>query len=187
MAKAPLATQNSNMPGTPQPFDPAMLLKKNLKRKVDVRMDKKIAEVPKNSSPYTLTVRETDNGSPVEEFIKLNEKKIGKENVTGTPARAAPKRAKILQNLDLNDSGITKSSRRKGTPKKLVQTPKAEKVEQPQNEENVELCNSPVLETENRAVNRTLAKSKNIDKSVNEGPSGSQIVTGDLASLCAIM
>ena len=66
--------------GTPQPTNPGNLLKKNLKRKVDVRMDKKLDEIPKNLSPYTLIVGETENGSPVEQFIKT---KPSKENITG--------------------------------------------------------------------------------------------------------
>ena len=66
--------------GTPQPTDPGNLLKKNLKRKVDVRMDKKLDEIPKTLSPYTLIVGETENGSPVEQFIKT---KPSKENITG--------------------------------------------------------------------------------------------------------
>ena len=86
--------------GTPQPTDPGNLLKRNLKRKVDVRMDKKIDEIPKNSSPYTLVMSETENGSPVEQFVKMNSKP-SKENVTGTPAPALKKRQnRILQPLD---------------------------------------------------------------------------------------
>ena len=192
MVKAPLAASNPNaMPGTPQPSDPAMVLKKNLKRRVDVRLDKKIAEVPKNSSPYTLTVRDSGSGSPVEEFVKLNDKKIGKENVTGTPARlpaAGNKRSKILQPLE------NRSSRRKNlTPKKLkTDTPKAKDILDLENSENL---NSPVLETGNKAVNRIMAKTLNSTNLNNENggnetaaaSGGNQIVTGDLASLCAIM
>lgn len=87
------------MPGTPQPFDPSSLLKRNLKKKVDLEMDKKIAEIPQNSSPYTLLRGETENGSPVEHFVKLNNKP-SKENVTGTPAAKRSRAA--LRALDNN-------------------------------------------------------------------------------------
>ncbi len=92
------ATQN--MPGTPQPTDPAILLRRNLKKRVDLQMDLKIAEIPQNSSPYLLMKGETENGSPVEEFIKKFDKPT-KRNVTGTPAPNA-KRSRILQSLDNN-------------------------------------------------------------------------------------
>ena len=95
------------MPGTPQPTDPQHLLKRNLKRKVDVRMDKKIAEIPQNSSPYTLINGETENGSPVEHFVKLNNKP-SKENVTGTPA---PKKTRVLRSLDTNQKQQTQTRR----------------------------------------------------------------------------
>jgi len=120
--KKVVAVQKENLPGTPQPTDPGNLLKRNLKRKVDVRMDKKIDEIPKNSSPYTLVVSETENGSPVEQFVKMNSKP-SKENVTGTPAPALKKSQKrILQPLDNNMEGNACPLRRKSP--RLLATPK---------------------------------------------------------------
>ena len=113
-------------PGTPQQTNPANLLKRNLKRKVDVKLDQKVQEIPQNSSPYTLLQGETENGSPVERFVKMNNKP-SKENVTGTPAPM--KKSRILQKFDQNSASITPtivkspdpySARRRGTPRRLV-------------------------------------------------------------------
>ena len=116
----------AGFPGTPQQTNPANLLKRNLKRKVDVKLDQKVQEIPQNSSPYTLLQGETENGSPVERFVKMNNKP-SKENVTGTPAPM--KRSRILQKFDQNSANITPtivkspdpySTRRRGTPRTLV-------------------------------------------------------------------
>ena len=138
-------------------MDPRNLLKRNLKRKVDVSMDKKIDEIPKNSSPYTLVVSETENGSPVEQFVKMNSKP-SKENVTGTPAPALKKRQKrILQPLDNNMEGNACPLRRKSP--RLLATPK--KLTPAINSTNPdELKMTPKLEMENQAVNKALAKQK---------------------------
>ena len=73
----------TGFPGTPQPTDPANLLKRNLKKKVEVQFNEKVQEIPKNLSPYTLMQGETENGSPVDHFVKMN-KKPSKENITGS-------------------------------------------------------------------------------------------------------
>ena len=170
--------------GTPQPTDPGNLLKRNLKRKVDVRMDKKIDEIPKNSSPYTLVMSETENGSPVEQFVKMNSKP-SKENVTGTPAPALKKRQnRILQPLDNTVEGSPCPLRRKSprllaTPKNLTPAIKSTKPD--------ELLKTPKLELENQAVNKALAKQNVAHSHANTANSGGQIITGDLASLCVIM
>merc|ERR1712223_1957588 len=178
------AVQKENLPGTPQPTDPGNLLKRNLKRKVDVRMDKKIDEIPKNSSPYTLVMTETENGSPVEQFVKMNSKP-SKENVTGTPAPALKKRQnRILQPLDNTVEGSPCPLRRKSprllaTPKNLTPAIKSTKPD--------ELLKTPKLELENQAVNKALAKQNVAHSNANTANSGGQIITGDLASLCVIM
>ena len=117
----------AGFPGTPQQTNPANLLKRNLKRKVDVKLDQKVQEIPQNSSPYTLLQGETENGSPVERFVKMNTKP-SKENVTGTPAPM--KRSRVLQKFDQNAASMTPtaiikspdpySTRRRGTPRTLV-------------------------------------------------------------------
>ena len=61
------------------------VLKQNLKRKIDTKMDQKVEEIPKNSSPYTLMAGETENGSPAEILVKMDQKP-SKQNVTGKRA-----------------------------------------------------------------------------------------------------
>jgi len=191
--------QKENMPGTPQPTDPGNLLKENLKRKVDVRMDKKLDEIPKNLSPYTLIVGETENGSPIEQFVKT---KPSKENITGTPAPLSKMRQnRVLRPLDNNLTNqvqgtsypIRKSPRLLATPKKLNMST-TEALKNDVTTGNVEdgKIHTPKLETENQAVNKALAKQKSeivSSRSCNSttANNGGQMFTGDLASLCLIM
>ena len=58
------------------------VLKRNLKRKIETKIDQKVEEIPKNSSPYTLMAGETENGSPAEILVKMDQKP-SKQNVTG--------------------------------------------------------------------------------------------------------
>jgi len=201
--------QKENIPGTPQPTDPGNLLKKNLKRKVDVRMDKKLDEIPKNLSPYTLIVGETENGSPVENFVKT---KPSKENITGTPAPVSKfRKDRVLQQLDLeniitnedqpNSHSFRKSPRLLATPNKLNMSAAENTLEnkdvqkRPKIAEDIKVQTSPKtpkLETKNLAVNKALAKQKSeivSSRSCNSTTSndGGQMITGDLASLCVIM
>jgi len=201
--------QKENIPGTPQPTDPGNLLKKNLKRKVDVRMDKKLDEIPKNLSPYTLIVGETENGSPVENFVKT---KPSKENITGTPAPVSKfRKNRILQPLDLENIitnedeptsySFRKSPRLLATPNKLNMSAAENTLEnkdvqkRPKIAEDIKAQTSPKtpkLETKNLAVNKALAKQKSeivSSRSCNSTTSndGGQMITGDLASLCVIM
>jgi len=199
------AVQNENVPGTPQATEPGNLLKKHLKRKVDVRMDKKIDEIPKNSSPYALVMGETENGSPVENFVKIS--KPSKENVTGTPGPALKMRQnrvlqplrnntnnKIQENENGNTNPQRKSPRLLATPKHLNLSNKitatAVKISTKQAEIEPTMI-TPKLETENQAVNKTLAKQRlEITAAMRSNAtanSGGQLVTGDLASLCTIM
>lgn len=199
------AVQNENVPGTPQATEPGNLLKKHLKRKVDVRMDKKIDEIPKNSSPYALVMGETENGSPVENFVKIS--KPSKENVTGTPGPALKMRQnrvlqplrnntnnKIQENENGNTNPQRKSPRLLATPKHLNLSNKitatAVKISTKQAEIEPTIT-TPKLETENQAVNKTLAKQRleitSAMRSNATANSGGQLVTGDLASLCTIM
>merc|ERR1712051_286788 len=196
---------NENVPGTPQATEPGNLLKKHLKRKVDVRMDKKIDEIPKNSSPYALVMGETENGSPVENFVKIS--KPSKENVTGTPGPALKMRQnrvlqplrnntnnKIQENENGNTNPQRKSPRLLATPKHLNLSNKitatAVKISTKQAEIEPTIT-TPKLETENQAVNKTLAKQRleitSAMRSNATANSGGQLVTGDLASLCTIM
>jgi len=199
------AVQNENVPGTPQATEPGNLLKKHLKRKVDVRMDKKIDEIPKNSSPYALVMGETENGSPVENFVKIS--KPSKENVTGTPGPALKMRQnrvlqplrnntnnKIQENENGNTNPQRKSPRLLATPKHLNLSNKitatAVKISTKQEAEIEPTMTTPKLETEN-PVNKTLAKQRleitSAMRSNATANSGGQLVTGDLASLCTIM
>jgi len=195
------SVQKENVPGTPQQADPGNLLKRNLKRKVDTRMDKKIDEIPKNSSPYTLLMGETENGSPVEHFVKIS--KPTKTNVTGTPGPALKmKQKRVLQPLKAqnNQNNIQqeeekyqphrKSPRLLATPKKLNLSNAP--IDNTNTKTEIEpTMTTPKLETENQAVNKVLAKQKTMDNAARSSNatanSGGQMITGDLASMCVIM
>lgn len=170
----PTAKSSNLFPGTPQPTDPANVLKRNLKLKVAKEMDEKIQEIPKNSSPYTLLVGETENGSPVEHFVKM-ESKPTVQNVTGTPATKRPS-SRILQRLNSNVNGspaFPGAPRRRSTatPKKILNSmPKTENEQEPMQ-----------IETENVAVNKALAKAPTSPKM------NTQMITGDLANMCVVM
>ena len=73
--------------GTPKAVDPMNVLKKNLRQKVDKNLDDKVAGLPENSSPYAMLSGETENGTPVERFVKIQKPtaEIAAKFVTGTP------------------------------------------------------------------------------------------------------
>jgi len=172
-----LNSPSSGFPGTPQATDPMHVLKRNLKRKIDTKMDQKISSIPKNSSPYTLMSGETENGSPAEILVKMDQKP-SKQNVTGTPAPI--KRNRILRNLDQNIGGSPdpRSVRRQTPkqPKPIVKTEKSPKTEE---------VSTPKLEMENAAVNKAMSKVEIVPSPVKT--TSSQIITGDLGSMCSIM
>ena len=73
--------------GTPKAVDPMNVLKKNLRQKVDKNLDNKVGGLPENSSPYAMLSGETENGTPVERFVKIQKPtaEIAAKFVTGTP------------------------------------------------------------------------------------------------------
>ena len=79
--------QQSVMLATPgAPVDPINVLKRNLKKKVEAGVEAKVAGLPGNSSPYAMLTGETENGTPVERFVKLQDRAGASKFVTGTPA-----------------------------------------------------------------------------------------------------
>jgi len=80
--------KQSVMLATPgAPVDPINVLKKNLKKKVEAGMEAKVQQLPGNSSPYAMLNGETENGTPVERFVKLQDRAGAAKFVTGTPAK----------------------------------------------------------------------------------------------------
>lgn len=123
------ASTASGFPGTPQPADPSNLLRKNLKRKVEMQLTQKVQELPQNSSPYTLLEGETENGSPAEHFVKMSRKPTN-TIVTGTPAPPRIKRSRILQEVDdnvakveTNNAAVNKAMQRKTAAENDPQVP----------------------------------------------------------------
>jgi len=112
---------------------------------------------------------ETENGSPVEHFVKMA-KKPSKENVTGTPAPVRRSARKVFTPImDNNVQGSPHPNpmqNRLGTPKKLDMTNEAMEVE-----------------TENQAINKVMAKTSTSPAVATSN----QMITGDLAKLCTIM
>ena len=144
---------------------------------------------------------ETENGSPVENFVKIS--KPSKENITGTPGPALKMRQnRVLQPLRNTNNKIQENGNGYTNPQRksprLLATPKhlnlSNTVEIKNSTKQVEIeptMTTPKLETENQAVNKTLAKQKlEITAAMRSNAtanSGGQLVTGDLASLCTIM
>ena len=145
-------------------------------------------------------------GRNVENFVKIS--KPSKENVTGTPGPALKMRQnrvlqplrnntnnKIQENENGNTNPQRKSPRLLATPKHLNLSNKitetAVKISTKQEAEIEPTMTTPKLETENQAVNKTLAKQRleitSAMRSNATANSGGQLVTGDLASLCTIM
>jgi hypothetical protein len=188
----PKAGQSGGFPGTPTPADPANLLRKNLKRKVDTQLDNKVQEIPKNSSPYTILVGETENGSPVEHFVKVGQigsagQKSRTKFVTGTPAQ---KPRRILLSLNNQQQPQMEVA---GSPHPVVLTPimnrrrSARLTDTPVKAKSPRkvLYNSPNMETENVAVNKAAAKQSScISPTKATSP---QMMTGNLASMCLLM
>merc|ERR1712110_1274129 len=115
-----------------------------------------------------LVMGETENGSPVENFVKIS--KPSKENITGTPGPALKMRQnrvlqplrntnnKIQENENGNTNSQRKSPRLLATPKHLNLSNKitatAVKISTKQAEIEPTIT-TPKLETENQAVNKT--------------------------------
>ena len=102
---------------------------------------------------------------------------------------------KIQENENGNTNPQRKSPRLLATPKHLNLSNKitatAVKISTKQEAEIEPTITTPKLETENQAVNKTLAKQRlEITAAMRSNAtanSGGQLVTGDLASLCTIM
>ena len=147
---------------------------------------------------------ETENGSPAEILVKMDQKP-SKQNVTGKTKKyfrniitwrenilvyfiinfiigtpAPIKRNRILRNLDQNIGGSpdTRSVRRQTPkqPKPIVKNEKSSKTEE---------VSTPKLEMENAAVNKAMSKAEIVPSPVKT--TSSQMITGDLGSMCSIM
>ena len=56
--------------GTPQMADPSSLIKVSLKNKVKAELEERVSKLP--TSPYEMVEEQTENGSPVYSFNKVN-------------------------------------------------------------------------------------------------------------------
>merc|ERR1719187_539541 len=89
---------------TPAQVKPSDLLKKNLRKQVEIAITAKIGSKP-DSSPYTITVSGGADASPV--FSK-----VVKEHITGTPARTKPSRkfGTVIQPASLLEDSVMPTS-----------------------------------------------------------------------------
>jgi len=189
---------------TPQAVDPVRLLKKNLKQKVEKDLDAKVAGLPQQSSPYVLINSETENGSPVQEFVKLQngqqqeeeekQQKIRSNFVTGTPAPAkANKRREVLAPLRLSDGSpelppVAKRGRRA-----------ADADNQLADENQTPVASKPTPKRRSNILNKSVELAENLDEKTTPSGGGSwlqarspikntsHLVTGDLVKACCIM
>ena len=165
--KKPLKRLGKAAAVTPAQIKPADMLRRNLKNKVAVAIEAKVAARP-DSSPYTLDT--TENSSPVFQRVQ-QEKKVVVHHLTGTPARAAPRSRKFgtaLQPSLLLDSSELPTGKRQSvsssTPLRPLPNPS------PHPLESVEA--TPILAPA-PAVSPTSPQP--------------QMMTGRLANMCAIM
>ena len=169
--------------GTPKQADPANLLRKNLKKRVAVKLVEKVAEMPANSSPYALVAEEDENGSPVENFVRVpHEKEMN--YLTGTPGIG--RKRKILQSIEQNSTH--------GSPHPVALTPKRKSsparsasFEPSSDLKDLTLEDTPVLETENVAVNKLMARQSEPEVPQSPERSEPQVITGDLGKMCLVM
>merc|ERR1719228_2207410 len=160
---------------TPAQVKPSDLLKKSLKKQVETAITAKIGSKP-DSSPYTISVTDGGDSSPVFTKVESVTSKVVKKHITGTPARTKPTRkfgtviqpASLLEESVMPSSGEEHKAVSSSTPLKAAMTG-AENSSEPHPLESVEA--TPI-----RAPG-------------NHQPMSPQpmMVTGGLAKMCSIM
>merc|ERR1719204_1133994 len=197
--------------GTPKAVDPMNVLKKNLRQKVDKNLDDKVAGLPENSSPYAMLSGETENGTPVERFVKIQKPtaEIAAKFVTGTPAPSLAQPPRSTRRGTASKRHLAMSQ-----VKAVVGGSAASDLAEDQEEMVFEKDGSPKLPKRNRSsvftgfptpvasAKRRLSDQGNhsdLEEESDENappatssplaspPKSSQLVTGDLVRACAIM
>ena len=157
---------------TPQALDPRKLLRKTLRTKVENQIDSKVLNLPKGS-PYTLMRGYTENGSPAEELVKLSFLPSRAEAVkfmTATPA--PPKRLLRSAKIELKHNDVESEPAVAPTP--MTTKRKLSMSFEDDNDENLEQNVAKKAKTETSET-----KLQPVDDT--------QLVTGGLGKLCAIM
>jgi len=197
--------------GTPKAVDPMNVLKKNLRQKVDKNLDDKVAGLPENSSPYAMLSGETENGTPVERFVKIQKPtaEIAAKFVTGTPAPSLAQPPRSTRRGTASKRHLAMSQ-----VKAVAGGSAASDIAEDQEEMVLERDGSPKLPKRNRSsvfngfptpvasAKRRLSDQgnpSNLEEESDENappatstplaspPKSSQLVTGDLVRACAIM
>jgi len=161
---------------TPAQVKPSDLLRKNLKRQVETAITKKIGSKP-DSSPYTISVTDGSDASPVFTKVEAVTSKVVKKHITGTPARTKPTRkfGTVIQPISLLEDSVMPSSNvehkavSSSTPLRAAVTGFEENINEPHPLESVEA--TPI-----RAPSCVEPKSPE-----------PMMVTGGLAKMCSIM
>jgi len=161
---------------TPAQVKPSDLLKKNLKRQVETAIIKKIGSKP-DSSPYTISVTDGSDSSPVFTKVESVTSKVVKKHITGTPARTKPTRkfGTVIQPASLLEDSVMPSSNAEhkavssSTPLRAAVTGFDENINEPHPLESVEA--TPI-----RAPSCAEPRSPE-----------PMMVTGGLAKMCSIM
>jgi len=96
---------------TPAQVKPSDLLKKNLRKQVETAITAKIGSKP-DSSPYTISVADGNDASPVFTKVETVNSKVVKKHITGTPARTKPARkfGTVIQPASLLEDSVMPSS-----------------------------------------------------------------------------
>merc|ERR1712130_828654 len=96
---------------TPAQVKPSDLLKKNLRKQVETAITAKIGSKP-DSSPYTISVADGNDASPVFTKVETVNSKVVKKHITGTPARTKPARkfGTVIQPASLLEDSVMPTS-----------------------------------------------------------------------------
>lgn len=164
---------------TPVQVNPAGLLKRNLRTKVESAIETKMAQKP-NSSPYILNQQDGENSPKFEKITKSPEAKnvVMKAHITGTPAVARRGRkfgTTIQPSMLAADSPVPMTTRRmSSTPmrgKRALQVPTADIVN-----------STPIRAPTTIYTEEEMSVSLVVPMSPQ-----AELVTGKLGKLCAIM
>jgi len=176
--------RTSTLVSTPVQVNPANLLKRNLRTKVETAIDKKIAQKP-NSSPYILNQQSNENSPKFEKLPKSTEvtKEVIKAHITGTPVRAARTRkfgTVIQPSLLAADSPVPMTTRRMSSTPLRKRVGKTVATTMPAEIVDSTPIRAPAAEA------KTPAREEASSPVVPMSPPG-EMFTGKLGKVCVIM
>lgn len=177
-------------PCTPQPpSDPTVVLKKKIKIKMDAQIEYKVAHMPP-STPYALIIDSTKNGSPIETFVKIDERPNRSKAatfVTETPAPLVSKpSSQEKKQMNSYCSSITPKSSHYNAKRHNIKESFRQLASEPSKKchENNEMQSENEEEKENQ---EQVTQNQQEQHLLSNQLGQSHIVTGDLMKMCIVM